>query len=311
MTEREQGLKQIVALARQHGLSSAEISAALTETRSDSQRRATGIAGRVLAALGGILVLAGISVLVAFNWDAFNSAARIIITLGTGIAVFVMALLAMRDARYRATRTPLFLVAAALQPTGMLVTMDELFGGGDWRYAVLITAGVMLLQQGAVFWQYRTAVLLSTTVIFSLGFLGVGFELLDVSEDLIAVVLGAGLVGLSMGTGSTAYRPTLALWYVVGTVAFYGGLFSALENSPFDLLFAAVACGGLVLSTYVHSRIMLFGSTIALLIFIGYFTERYFVDSIGWPVALIMLGLILVGLSMLAVRLDRRHIAGR
>lgn len=311
MTDREQGLEQIVALARQHGLSGAEISAALAETRPDTQRRATGIAGRVLAALGGILVLAGISVLVSFNWDAFNSAARIIITLGTGIAVFVIALLAMREERYRATRTPLFLVAAALQPTGMLVAMDELFSGGDWRQAVLITAGVMLLQQGAVFWQYRTAVLLSTTVIFSLGFLGVGFELLDVAEDLIAVVLGAALIGLCIGLRNTPYRITLALWYVLGTVAFYGGLFSELDNTPFDLLYAVVACGGLVLSTYVHSRILLFGSTIALLIFIGYFTERYFVDSIGWPFALIMLGLILVGLSLLALRLDRRHIAGR
>ena len=311
MSDREQGLEQIVALARQHGLSSAEIGAALAETRSDSQRRATGIAGRVLAALGGILVLAGISVLVSFNWDAFNSAARIIITLGTGIAVFVIALLAMRDEKYRATRTPLFLVAAALQPIGMLVAMDELFSAGDWRQAVLITAGVMLLQQGAVFWQYRTAVLLSTTIVFSLGFLGVGLELLDARQEYIAIVLGAGLVGLSIGLRNTVYRPTLALWYVLGTVAFYGGLFTALENTPIDLLYAVVACGGLVLSTYVQSRIVLFGSTIALLGYIGYFTDRYFVDSIGWPLALIMLGLILVGLSLLAVRLDRRHIAGK
>ncbi len=311
MSDREQGLEQIVELARRHGLSGGEISAALAETQADSRRGTSGIAGRVLAALGGILVLAGISVLVSFNWGAFNSAARIIITLGTGIAVFVIALLAMRDERYRAARTPLFLVAAALQPTGMLVTMDELFSGGDWRQAALITSGVMLLQQGAVFWQYRTAVLLSTTVIFALGFLGVGFEMLNADEDLIAVVLGAGLVGMSIGLAKTAYRPTLAIWYVLGTVAFYGGLFSVLDNTPFDLLYAVVACGGLVLSTYVHSRILLFGSTIALLGYIGDFTQRHFVDSIGWPFALIMLGLILVGLSLLALRLDRRHIAGR
>ena len=51
----------------------------------------------MLAYLGAIFVLAGVGVFISFNWAAINSAARIVITLGSGLAIFVMALLTMHD----------------------------------------------------------------------------------------------------------------------------------------------------------------------------------------------------------------------
>ena len=57
------------------------------------------------------------------------------------------------------------------------------------------------------------------------------------------------------------------------------------------------------------SRTLLVVSTVAILGYIGYFTRQHFVDSFGWPFALILLGLTLVALSALAVRIDRRDIA--
>ena len=62
------------------------------------------------------------------------------------------------------------------------------------------------------------------------------------------------------------------------------------------------------LSTYVRSRTLLFTSTIALLSFIGYFTARHFIDSIGWPIALILLGFLMIGLSAAAFRISRKYI---
>ncbi len=53
---------------------------------------------------------------------------------------------------------------------------------------------------------------------------------------------------------------------------------------------------------------MLIVSTVAILGYISYFTERHFVESVGWPLALIMLGLVLIGMSTLALRLNRKYI---
>jgi hypothetical protein len=49
-------------------------------------------------------------------------------------------------------------------------------------------------------------------------------------------------------------------------------------------------------------------ATLAILAYTGYFTGQHFVDSVGWPLALIAFGLVLVGLSALAVRLDRHYV---
>lgn len=309
MVTRDEALTEIVEIARRHGLSSAEIARALAPAQPAPPTKRQNVLGRILAYLGGILILAGISVFIGFNWSAMNSAARVIISLGSGLAIFVLGLIAMQDARYKAARTPLLLIAAALQPTGILVAINEYSSGGDWRYAVLIAAGIMAVQQGLVFWRYRTSTLLFTTVFFGLWFLGVTFDLLDATDKTIAMLLGGSLVGFCIGLDKTRYRNITPLYYFVGTGSFFGGFFAWVEGTAIELLFLGVACGGLVLSTHLRSRTMLIVSTVAILGYISYFTAQHFVDSVGWPIALIILGLILIGLSALGLRLNRRFIS--
>src|SRR5258705_13165621 len=123
MTERSDALDQVVALARRHGLTVTEITSALGEatvdTAGDSPWRSALV--RVLGYLGGTFVFAGIGVFVALQWDNINSAGRVVVTLGSGIAAFTLALLASREERYDKATTPLMLIAAALEPTGMFV----------------------------------------------------------------------------------------------------------------------------------------------------------------------------------------------
>ncbi len=47
---------------------------------------------------------------------------------------------------------------------------------------------------------------------------------------------------------------------------------------------------------------------------IGYlvwFTGEYFADSLGWPLALVIIGVLFIALSVLAVRINRRYFAGK
>src|SRR6187397_135379 len=91
--DRARALEQIAALARQHQLSAAEIGAALGGTpAAPAERRGRNVLVRVLGFLGGTFVFAGIGVFIALQWDEMNSAARVIVTLGSGLAVFVMGL---------------------------------------------------------------------------------------------------------------------------------------------------------------------------------------------------------------------------
>lgn len=91
-------------------------------------------------------------------------------------------------------------------------------------------------------------------------------------------------------------------------LTFLDGLFDAVERSPLEILFLIVAAGFIYLSTVLHSRTLLAVATLAILAYTGWFTSEYFADSVGWPVALIAFGLVMIGLSAFAVRIDRDYV---
>ena len=42
--------------------------------------------------------------------------------------------------------------------------------------------------------------------------------------------------------------------------------------------------------------------------YVGYFTKENFADSVGWPLALILLGILMMAIGAFAVRIHRRYI---
>ena len=170
-SERTNALEQIVALAREHRLTASDISSALAEHAGPApESRARQLIVRALGYLGGTFVFAGIAAFIALQWDTMNSAARVIITLGPGLAACVLAVLSSRDERFDKAVAPLFLIAAVLEPTGLLVAFNEFGSGGDARWAALITAGVVAVQFGTIFSVLRQSMLLFIAVFFGVLF---------------------------------------------------------------------------------------------------------------------------------------------
>ena len=96
-----------------------------------------------------------------------------------------------------------------------------------------------------------------------------------------------------------------------GSVYFFGGLFALLVNTFIEMLFVVVACGGVFLSMHVRSRMLLFVSTAAILGYVSHFKNKYFLDSLGWLLVLVLLGFILIGVSAVAIRINRRYLVSR
>lgn len=309
METKDQAISKIHEIARQYGLTLTDLESAFTELDNGSPEPSSSLLGRILGYLGGIFIFAGLSVFISMNWETMNTAARIIITLGSGLAVFIMALVASADERYTRLKTPLFLIAAALQPTGILVAIDEFSSAGDWHFAVMITAGIMAFQQAAVFWQKRETTLLFTSLLFTLWFFGVTLDLVNVDEEFIALILGASTLSFCIGLERTPYRGLNSFWYLAGSAMFYLGLFEWVKHTVVELVFLALACGGIFLSTWVRSRTLLLTSTLAILAYIGYFSYEHFQDSLGWPLVLVMLGVVFIALSAVAMRINRRYIS--
>jgi hypothetical protein len=309
MEDRASALAQIAGLARSHGLTVADIAEALGSTAAPPpaiERRSVVV--RVLGYLGGTFVFAGIAVFIALQWDVMNSAARVVATLGSGVATLALALVASRDPRFEKAMTPLLLVAAVLEPTGILVAFEEYGHGGDWHWASLITSGIMAVQYGLIFEVLRKSMPLFVVIAFVSVFVGTALDKMDADGNIIAMVLGASLLLVAIGIGRTPYREITPFWYLVGAFAFLAGLFDFVKRSPGEILYLGAAASFVYLSVVVHSRTLLITATLGILAYTGWFTGEHFADSVGWPLALIAFGIFMIGLSAVAFRIDRNYV---
>ena len=309
MDDRTRALQDIATLARLHAITASEIASVLDDAPDASvEGRRRAVLVRVLGFLGGTFVFAGLGVFIGLQWDNMSPAARVIVTLGSGLAAFVLAALASRDIRFDKAATPMFLVAGALEPTGMLVAFDEFGSGGDWHLAGLATSAAMALQFGATFAGIRRSTPLFLTMFFGALFWWTAFDLLEVDGGLTALILGGSMLFAAVGVDKTPHRDITPVWYLVGAIACLAGAFDLIESTPLEILFLAIAAGFVYLSVQVHSRTLLIVAILAILSYTAWFTGQYFAESIGWPLALMAFGLFMIGLSALAVRIDRDYV---
>lgn len=312
MDERSEALAQIADLARRHGLTATEIAHALgagsAAGSGDRDERRRSVLVSVLGFLGGTFVFAGIGVFIALQWSSMNSAARVIVTLGSGLAALALAVLAAQDLRFTKASTPLLLVAAALEPTGILVAFSEYGSGGDWRWAGLITAGVMAVQFTGIFASQARSTPLLLTIVFGALFWWTALDLAGVRDEMGALIVGASLVLAGIGVDRSGHGEISPVIYFVGSVGCLYGFFDLVEDTVFEIAFIAAAAGFVYLSVLRHSRTLLFVATLAILAYTGYFTGQHFADSVGWPLALIVFGLLMIALSALAFRIDRKYV---
>jgi hypothetical protein len=265
----------------------------------------------VLAYLGGTFVFAGLGVFIAMNWESMNFAAQVVITLGSGLAAFIMALIAAKDERYEKAAAPLFLIAAVLQPIGILVIFAEFYKGNEWELVSMATSGAMAAQQILALTMTQRTTVLFTALVFSVVFVLTLFSYLGISYEVTALALGGSLLSLSVGLDQTRHNGLTPFWYLVGSMSLLYGVFSLIERTPIEIAFLAVAAALVYLSTIVRSRTLLFVGTLAILSYIGYFSAKHFVQSIGWPIALVLFGLLLIGLSATAFRINRNYISNK
>jgi hypothetical protein len=167
---------------------------------------------------------------------------------------------------------------------------------------------VMVAQYGAIFWKTRRDSALFVTLFFMTGLCWTAFELLNVDGEWAAVLIGCSLLCVSYGIGRGPHAVITPFWYFVGSVHLLAGSFDLLEGTPIEVLYLAIACFMIYVSVVTRSRALLLTSTLAMLGYIGYFTSEHFENVLGWPIALIIFGLAMIGAGALAFRINRKYL---
>lgn len=310
MTTRAEALETITDLIREHRLTREDL-VALYNTKTlpheIKDQEAGSFLQRVLIYIGGAFVFMGLCVYIGMIWDDLGSLARVVISLGSGFVAFLIGLFAMGDPKFTRAATPLFLIAAALEPTGLFVFMDEyLPKSGEVAKAATFVFSFMTIQMSVAFaLSQRTSLLFFTTFFFYASLYSI-MSWFDFDAPEGPMVLGLSGLITAWSISRTPHGVIAPFFYFISASLVAAAAFDMFGNSHWDSLLIGVAAALIYLSTLAASRTLLTVGVIALLAYLGYYTEEYFADMVSWPVALIVMGLVMMGISVFAVKLGKK-----
>lgn len=181
---------------------------------------------------------------------------------------------------------------------------------GNTDYELICTAAML----GLVFLSYivkaREFMIISVLMFIALFTKQYGFCAGYRDSDILRMT--AGVTGLSMmftahwiATHSLS-RFFPGCWYFFGSALFFSAAMGILYDTPYDILFVAFPAFILYISLQLRSRALLISSILAILSFISYYSIKYFADTIGWPITLMVMGFLLIGCCVMAMKLNKR-----
>jgi hypothetical protein len=272
-------------------------------------------------AIGAIIAIIGVTILVVDNWTGLGFAGRILVTLGLSLAAYVLGLM-IRNPEQKILSQVMFVISAVLAPIGVLVLLDE--AGLDFSLESQIASSVILTII------YGVALLISKRnilVIITVGFATWAYYALllkvfsfgKFDGDLLqwaTMLLGVAYLCLGYGyrmlwpsedrQDNKDSRAVQNILYGLATVAILGG--GIFVGGFFDLILIGLIFGAFYGSVYLRSRAMLTFGALFLMAHIIKLTSEYFIDSIGWPVALIAIGFLIIGIGYGTFYLNKKFI---
>ncbi|MDD2326124.1 MAG: hypothetical protein PHW63_09030, partial [Alphaproteobacteria bacterium] len=296
VTTRDEALVQILQLMQRYGIGSEDIREGLT-TASDKKG---GRVQTLLVYLGAALILGGIGTYANMVWGNLASFERVVVSLGSGIVAYVLGTLAISDVRLTRAVTPLLAIGAFLQTGGLFVYLAEYAHGGNFYLGEMAVFGVMAIQLALSFWSKRRTDLGFLAILAFVAFVQAALAYIGMGGEWIAMVLGISGLSIAWGIDKTPYRAMTPFGYFMSSSAIAIASFDILDVSFFTSrtqsygwllpLFSVALVG---VSVAAKSRTALFVGILHLFFTVGYFTNHYFKDAVGWPLALIAMGFIL------------------
>lgn len=177
------------------------------------------------------------------------------------------------------------------------------------NWLMIVTAGVLygaaLLQCLFTFKAPRPVILFLAIMPF-MTFLYGAFDLLGWKPESAALVVSLSGMAVAYGLRDGIQQRLTGLMYLIFGFMQSWALYDLLEDTAFDVLIIGYGALMMYVSVLLSSRALLVVSTLSILGYLAHFTEKYFAHAVGWPLALIVMGVILVLISLYAVKLGQK-----
>ncbi len=275
-----------------------------------------------LYAIGAVTALAGITILIAQNWEQIGFLGRVLVTAGIAFVSYAIALLLGKH-EHRVIAQVLFAISAGLAPLGVYVFLEEMRVDFTLETQMLIAGMLAVIYGAALLVSKRPLLVLVTTAFATWLYWAYVFQILtnaaSFEEEMLKwasivsgvayICIGYGYRALSTIEDSVDKRAVVGFLYTLGTLAVLGG--ASMLGGVFDLAFIGLLFVTFYASVFLRSRGMLGLSAIFLIVHLIKLTGLYFVGSLGWPIALIGIGFLVIGVGYGTYYLNRHFIAAK
>lgn len=321
--DKEELLRQIKEAAAQKFIARKEILAAYSEGAYPTLRENRRSIAEVISYVGGTIVVLGIAIFIGQHWSTLNVTTRILSTFGSGIAAYIVGALLIRYEKFSLPGQVFFFISALTTPVGISIAFDN----AGWDMGSSATQSIL---SGILFFTYLCSYLIFKKNIFTIFNIVFGSWLFFSLTDFFIVkgslfphwkfneyrVLALGLSYVLLGYYfSGASRDALARWlYAIGVLSFLTaalalGGWSPNQDIIWELLFPGICFCVIFLSVYIKSRSFLISGSLFLIAYFLKITAEYFAESLGWPLALVLLGLGLILLGYFSFYLNKKYLS--
>lgn len=297
----------------------------------DAYEKGSGVAGkhfdlsRILYYVGGVIVLLGIGVLLWQNWDSLSIATRILVTFGSGVAAYIVAVMFSRYEHLEEVAQAFHIIAAFTLPVGMFIIFDNAGWDVGTSSVQSITSAILLITYSLSYWVFRKDIFMVFTILtatwlyysfasflmrdYQGGFLSVGEF-----YEYLTLIAGASWIALGYFFAQVNKESLTSWLYGFGVAGFLGAAFSLGgwspdQNSFWEVIFPGLAFGGIFLSVFLKSRVTLVLGVLYIMGYILKLTDEYFSESLGWAFALVLVGFALIALGYGAVWLNKKYLS--
>jgi Predicted membrane protein (DUF2157) len=269
------------------------------------QRRALAV--EALGYLGGALVLVAGFIAVGQLWPDITTNAELAFAAGGAIALLVAgAAIRTDDPPLGRLRSVLWLMSTASLAAFMGVLAAQVWDFGGIS-AALVMAAASTVYATALWW--RTRVPLQHLVLFASAAVLVGTGIAWAGPGLEAWGPGFGVWGLSVLWAIAVYRGYLVprdIGYLAVAIGLLVGAQMTMAMAAGQAL-ALVTVAGLLVAGVALRRVALLGlGAVGVIITVPQTATRYLPESFGAPLAVLIVGLVLLGMALWLAKARKR-----
>lgn len=280
----------------------------------DSWKKHVGVSN-VFYYLGAIVVVVGLIILITQNWRDIPSFTKILITLGCGIASYIAATLLMSDERTKSVSIAFYIISSALIPIGFAVFISENSINVSGSQFGMLVAGTMLVLELVPYYFFKRSFFVMLSIIFGTWFYYSVLAYFMPNEiyrmaniwNYLTLALGVAYILLAQYFKNGALSRVGSMLNSLGIIAILGS--TLMIGKVWDLVYPAILLGLIFQSVYVKSRPSLVLGAIFTVAYIIKITNEYFARDASWPVLLVIIGFVLIGVGYLTVYLNKKYIS--